>query len=268
MSEDHTLNKSKNIQSMTNDKKLHDLTSSWFQRTLLHNYSYNFSYMGRPIIQYPQDMVLMQELILNLKPDLVIETGIAHGGSIVMSAATLALVDYCEAVENGTVLDPKNPKRKVLGIDIDIREHNKKEILSNPMISRIDMIEGSSVSEEIIEEVYKYAKPHKNILIFLDSNHTHQHVLDELRAYAPLVSKDSYCVVYDTIVEDLPEDQFPNRPWGKGDNPKTALFQYLDEIKNSPINGVDGEILNFTVDKEIENKIQITVAPDGFLKRI
>jgi cephalosporin hydroxylase len=136
------------------------------------------------------------------------------------------------------------------------------------MISRIDMIEGSSISDEIIKEVHEYAKPHKNILIFLDSNHTHQHVLEELRAYAPLVSKDSYCVVYDTIVEDLPADQFPNRSWGKGDNPKTALFQYLDEIKNSPVYGVDGEILNFSIDKEIEQKIQITVAPDGFLKRI
>jgi len=210
----------------------------------------------------------MQDLILSIKPDLVIETGIAHGGSIVMSASMLALVDYCDAVDAGTMLDPQNPKRKVLGIDIDIRDHNKKELLKSPMASRIDMIEGSSISEEIIAQVHEYAKPYKKILIFLDSNHTHQHVLEELRAYAPLVSKDSYCVVYDTVIEDLPGDQFPDRPWGPGNSPKTAVFQYLDEIKVSPLDGVDGEKLKFSIDKDIENKIQITVAPDGYLKRI
>jgi len=268
MSVDHTTRRTENIKNLSEDTDLAELTKNWLFKTAQHYYSYNFNYLSRPIIQYPQDMVVMQDLILSIKPDLVIETGIAHGGSIVMSASMLALVDYCDAVDAGTMLDPQNPKRKVLGIDIDIRDHNKKELLKSPMASRIDMIEGSSISEEIIAQVHEYAKPYKEILIFLDSNHTHQHVLEELRAYAPLVSKDSYCVVYDTVIEDLPGDQFPDRPWGPGNSPKTAVFQYLDEIKVSPLDGVDGEKLKFSIDKDIENKIQITVAPDGYLKRI
>lgn len=220
------------------------------------DYSYNFTWMGRPIIQYPQDMVAMQELIWEVKPDLIIETGIAHGGSLIMNASYLAMLDYCDAIELNTTLDPKAPKRRVLGIDIDIREHNKKAIEAHPMSNRIDMIQGSSIDNDIIAKVHEYAKDYNRILVSLDSNHTHEHVLAELEAYAPLASKDSYCVVFDTVIEDMHEDAFPDRPWGKGNNPKTAVWEYLK--KND----------QFVIDKNIENKLLITVAPDGFLKRI
>ena len=147
---------------------------------------------------------------------MIIETGIAHGGSLIMNASLLAMLELCEATENGEVLDPKNPKRKVLGIDIDIREHNKKAILAHPMAARIDMIQGSSIAKDIIEQVYKYAKGYKRVLISLDSNHTHEHVLEELKAYAPLTSVDSYCVVFDTVVEDMPKRDVPRSSMGSG----------------------------------------------------
>jgi cephalosporin hydroxylase len=219
-------------------------------------YSYNFSALGRPIIQYPQDMVAMQELIWQVKPDLIIETGIAHGGSLIMSASMLALLDMCEAIETGTVLNPYESSRKVLGIDIDIRAHNRTAIAAHPMASRIQMIEGSSIAPEIVEHVRQVAKGYKRILVCLDSNHTHDHVLTELQAYAPLTSVGSYCVVFDTIVEDMPADMFPNRPWGPGDNPKTAVWEYLKTHTE------------FQIDKSVQHKLLITVAPDGYLKRV
>jgi cephalosporin hydroxylase len=219
-------------------------------------YSYNFSWQGRPIIQYPQDMVAMQELIWSIKPDLIIETGIAHGGSLIFSASMLALLDMCDAIETDTTLDPKNSKRKVLGIDIDIRAQNRAAIEAHPMASRIQMIQGSSIAPEIIEQVRSVAANYSRVLVYLDSNHTHDHVLAELQAYAPLTSKGSYCVVFDTIVEDIPKDMFPDRSWGPGDNPKTAVWEYL---KTHP---------EFEIDKSIQHKLLITVAPDGYLKRL
>ena len=175
-------------------------------------YSYNFSWLGRPIIQYPQDMVAMQELIWQIKPDLIIETGIAHGGSLIMSASTLALLDYCDAVEAAQTLDPKASCRRVLGIDIDIRAHNRTAIEAHPMAHKIDMIQGSSINPDIISQVHEHVRGYDRILVCLDSNHTHDHVLAELEAYAPLVSPGSYCVVFDTIIEDMPSDFFPDRP--------------------------------------------------------
>ena len=204
-------------------------------------YSYNFSWMGRPIIQYPQDMIAMQELIWEIKPDLVIETGIAHGGSLIYYASILELIG----------------KGEVLGIDIDIREHNRKEIEKHPMYKRISMIQGSSVDDEVINKVKQVAKDKQSILVCLDSNHTHDHVLKELQAYAPLVTPGSYIVVFDTIVEDLPEGYFSQkRPWGISNNPKTARDEFLKENKN------------FQVDSSIDNKLLISVAPGGYLKRI
>jgi cephalosporin hydroxylase len=219
-------------------------------------YSYNFSWMGRPIIQYPQDMVAMQELIWSIKPDLIIETGIAHGGSLIFMASILAQLDMAEAIEEGTSFNPKESHRKVLGIDIDIRAHNRVAIEVHPMASRIQMIQGSSIAPEIIEQVKQIASNYKRILICLDSNHTHDHVLAELQAYAPLTSVGSYCVVFDTIVEDLPAEMFPDRPWGPGDNPKTAVWEYLKTHAE------------FEIDKSIQHKLLITVAPDGYLKRV
>jgi cephalosporin hydroxylase len=219
-------------------------------------YSYNFTSLGRPVIQYPQDMVAVQELIWQIKPDLIVETGIAHGGSLIMSASILALLDMCEAIESGTVLDPKESKRKVLGLDIDIRKHNREAIEEHPMSSRIQMIQGSSIALEVIEQVKAVAKNYQRVLVCLDSNHTHNHVLAELEAYAPLTSVGSYCIVFDTIVEDMPKAIFSDRPWGLGNNPKTAVCEYL---KTHP---------EFEIDKNIDHKLLISVAPDGYLKRV
>ena len=244
------------IAAIAADQPLRESAAAFMQASTLPKYSYNFSWQGRPIIQYPQDMVAMQELIWQVKPDLIIETGIAHGGSLIFSASLLALLDMCDAIEAGQLFDPKVSRRKVLGIDIDIRAHNRAAIEAHPMASRIQMIEGSSIAAEIIEQVHGVAGQYSRVLVCLDSNHTRDHVLSELQAYAPLTSKDSYCVVFDTMIEDLPKALFPDRPWGPGNNPKAAVWEYL---KTHP---------EFEIDKSIPDKLLITVAPDGFLKRI
>ena len=244
------------ISAIPGNKELCETATAFMRASTGPKYSYNFAWQGRPIIQYPQDMVAMQELIWSIKPDLIIETGIAHGGSLIFSASMLALLDMCDAIEAGEKLDPKNSRRKVLGIDIDIREHNRAAIEAHPMASRIQMIQGSSIAPEIIEQVRSVAANYSRVLVYLDSNHTHDHVLAELQAYAPLTSKGSYCVVFDTVVEDMPKEMFPDRPWGPGDNPKTAVWEYR---KTHP---------EFEIDKSIQHKLLITVAPDGYLKRV
>ncbi|MFB9950164.1 cephalosporin hydroxylase family protein [Rhizobium puerariae] len=244
------------IAAVAGNKGLNDSAAQFMRESIASQYSYNFFWLGRPIIQYPQDMVAMQELVWAVKPDLIIETGIAHGGSLILSASMLALLEMCEAAEKGEVVDPNRPKRKVLGIDIDIRAHNRAAIEAHPMAPRIEMIQGSSIAPEIMDQVRKVASGYSRILACLDSNHTHDHVLSELELYAPLTSVGSYCVVFDTVVEDLPKELAGNRPWGPGDNPKTAVFEYL---KTHP---------EFEIDKSTENKLLITVAPDGFLKRV
>lgn len=244
------------IALMAKDATLGQEANKLLHRLCEYKYSYHFDWMGRPIIQFPQDMVAMQELIWDIKPDLIIETGIAHGGSLIFSASLLAQLDICEAIEASTMFDPRNSKRKVLGIDIDIREHNRKAIEAHPMASRIQMVQGSSIDAGIIQQVHDIASKYTRVLVCLDSNHTHDHVLAELQAYAPLTSKGSYCVVFDTVVEDMPKEMFPDRPWGPGDNPKTAVWEYL---KSNP---------GFEIDKSIQNKLQITVAPDGYLRRL
>lgn len=246
----------KNIDGLERDLDLQELSRIWLRDTLKHCYSYNFSWQGRPIIQYPQDMVAIQELIWSVQPDLIIETGIAHGGSLIFNASMLAQLDMCDAIEAGIGIDPKYSQRKVLGIDIDIRDHNRIAIEAHPMASRIQMIQGSSIEPDIIDQVKQIASGYNRILVCLDSNHTYEHVLSELEAYAPLVTKDSYCVVFDTVIEDIPEDFFPDRPWGRGNNPKTAVREYLTTHSE------------FEIDKNIQNKLLITVAPDGYLKKI
>lgn len=228
------------IRANAQNKELLAASELFAFETLKAMYSYNFSWMGRPVIQYPQDMVAMQEIIWEVKPDLIIETGIAHGGSLIMYASFLELID------NG----------HVLGIDIDIRDHNRSEIEKHSMFKRITMFEGSSISTEMAEKVTAFSKDYGKIMLVLDSNHTYKHVLKELELYSPLVTKNSYCVVFDTIIEDMPENSFPNRPWDKDNNPRIAVRNFL---KN---NG------RFTVDKNIENKLLITVAPGGYLKCI
>lgn len=233
-----------------------ETSSRWRELAFKHKYMYHFSWLGRPIIQLPADIVATQELIWQVKPDLIIETGIAHGGSLMLSASVLMMLDYADAVAKGETLDPANPTRKVVGIDIDIRAHNRAAIDAHPLRNCIDMIEGSSIAPDTVAQVRERARNARHVMVFLDSNHTHDHVMAELEAYAPLVSGGSYCVVFDTVVDDLPSDAFPDRPWGKNDNPKTAVREYL---RTHP---------EFVVDKDIENKLLITVSPDGFLRRV
>jgi len=243
------------LQKNRNSDVLCDAARAFMHASTQPKYSYNFSALGRPIIQYPQDMVAVQELIWRIKPDLVIETGIAHGGSLILSASTLALLDYCDAVEAGRSLDPKATHRRVLGIDIDVRSHNRAAIEAHPMAHRIDMIEGSSIAPEIVDQVHNLAAGHERVMVFLDSNHTHEHVLAELDAYAALVSPGSYCVVFDTVIEDLPAGLYPDRPWDVGNNPKTAVREFLS--RNDA----------FEVDEDMDAKLLITVAPGGYLRR-
>jgi cephalosporin hydroxylase len=243
------------IAGYPSDMRWLDLSSQWMTRGFAQKYMYNFLWMGRPIIQWPTDMVALHEIAWRVRPDLIIETGIAHGGSLILSASILALLDMCDAVEAKQPMNPSDSRRRVLGVDIDIRTHNRDAIEAHPMASRIQMIQGSSIASDVIAQVKAIADNYKRILVCLDSNHTHEHVLAELQAYAPLTSPGSYCIVFDTIVEDMPPDAFPDRPWGRGDNPKTAVRQFL---KSHP---------EFAIDKEIQNKLLITVAPDGYLYR-
>jgi len=229
------------IQEMSKDVKLKQLTYEWFKTASQYEYSYHFRWLGRPIIQFPQDIIAIQEIIWETKPDLIIETGIAHGGSLILSASILEII---------------GGEGQIVGIDIDIREHNRKSIEEHPMFKRITMLEGSSIEAEIIRQAKKLAKNKKKIMVVLDSNHTHDHVLSELNFYSPLVTKNCYLVVMDTVVEDMPDNFFSDRPWGKGNNPKTAVWEFLKQNDR------------FEIDKSIEDKLLITVAPDGYLKCI
>lgn len=244
------------IEANARDHALNDATQAFIESSLRAKYSYNFSWLGRPVIQYPQDMVAVQELIWSVRPDLIIETGIAHGGSLILSASLLAMLELCDATEAGTTLDPSKPTRKVLGIDIDIREHNRTAIEAHPLANRIEMIQGSSIAPEVVERVRGVAAGHQTVMVFLDSNHTHEHVLEELKAYAPLTSVGSYCVAFDTVVEDVPAELSGDRPWAPGNNPKTAVASYLESDSR------------FELDRAVENKLQITVAPGGYLRRL
>jgi cephalosporin hydroxylase len=246
----------RNVEGIGKDPGFRDLSQAWVRACIGHNYAQNFTWLGRPVIQVPQDLYAVQELIWTCRPDLIIETGIAHGGSLVMSASILALMDYCDAIEAGATLDPKASRRKVVGVDIDIRAHNRAAIESHPMASRIQMFEGSSIDPDIVAQVREASAGYSRVMVCLDSMHTHAHVLAELEAYAPLVTAGCYCVVFDTLVEDMPAGFFDDRPWDVGDNPKTAVHEYL---KSHP---------EFEIDRSVQNKLMVTVAPDGFLKRL
>lgn len=237
-SEQFQLEVQDNIRRMSNDKDVQALSRIWLREITRYKYAYNFKWLGRPIIQCPQDMIAIQELIWRVKPDLIVETGIAHGGSLIYSATILELLGAGE----------------VLGIDIDIRPHNRVEIEQHPMAKRIRMIQGSSIDPAVAKQVHAISSDKKRVMVFLDSNHTHEHVLEELRLYSPLVRKDSYLVVFDTVIEDMPEDFFQDRPWGKGNNPKTAVSEFLKRNDR------------FVIDDEIDAKLLITVAPSGYLR--
>ena len=238
------------------NKNLLDSARVFTETSVAAGYSYNFNWLGRPIIQYPQDIVAMQELVWTTRPDLIIETGIAHGGSLVLSASLLAMLDYTDAIGSGQPLDPRSPKRRVLGVDIDIREHNRTAILKHPLSGLIDMLQGSSTDPQIVAQVAKVAAGFERVMVCLDSNHTHDHVLAELEAYANLVTPQCYCVVFDTVIEDLPPGIYADRPWDVGNNPKTAVKDFL------------GRNRHFSVDEDIDSKLLITVAPGGYLRRV
>ncbi len=220
--------------------------AAFMKSSLGPQYSYNFSWLGRPIIQYPQDLIAMQEIIWTVQPDLIIETGIAHGGSLIFSASMLELNAACGGPQDA----------EVLGVDIDIRPHNRAAIEAHPMFRRISMIQGSSIAPDIVEQVRAKAAGKQRVLVCLDSNHTHDHVLAELEAYAELTTVGSYCVVFDTVVEDTAECCPSDRPWGKGNNPKTAVWEYLKTHSE------------FEIDKHIDYQLLISVAPDGYLRRV
>lgn len=228
-----------NIEGLKGDHDLAALSRIWAREAGRHRYAYNFAWMGRPIIQVPQDMIAMQEILWKVKPDLVVETGVAHGGSILYYASLLELFG-----QGGTVL----------GVDVDIRAHNRAAIEDHPMSRRVEMIQGSSIDPEVVAEVKRRAEGRRRVVVVLDSNHTHEHVLAELEAYAPLVGAGSYVVVFDTLIEDLPNELWKDRPWGKGNNPKTAVNEFLRRCDR------------FAIDRDVEAKLQITVAPGGWLK--
>ena len=226
-------------QLMIRDPEVAAAGLRFIELTLKYKYSLNFSWLGRPIVQLPQDILAIQELEWRVKPDLIIETGVAHGGSLILHASILELI---------------GSDGRVLGIDVDIRGQNRKAIEEHPLAKRIDMIEGSSTDEGVIRQVRDLSRDRRRVMVILDSHHTHEHVSKELGLYSPLVSRGSYLIVLDTVIEDLPEDSYPDRAWGKGNNPKTAVWNFLK--KNT----------RFAIDKDFEQKMGITCAPDGFLK--
>ena len=231
----------KYISEMAEDQNINDLGRRWFLESFRHEYSYHFRWLGVPIIQYPQDIVALQEIIWRVQPDAIVETGIARGGSLIFSASMLELL---------------GGDREVVGVDIDIRHHNRIAIETHPLAKRISMIEGSSVDKEVVDAVRRKVEGRERVLVILDSNHTHDHVLKELRLYSPLVTAGSYLIVFDTVVEQMPDEFFEHRPWGKGDNPMTAVHEFLKETDR------------FEIDTEIHTKLQITVAPNGYLRCI
>ena len=229
------------IESYADDEEFKKLAYEWMRLSMQKRYVYNFTWLGRPIIQSPQDVVAMQEIIWDVKPDLIVETGIAHGGSLMLWASMLEVI---------------GGRGKVVGIDVEIREHNRLEIEKHPMFKRIELIEGSSVSDETLRQVREIAKDYTKIMVVLDSDHTHDHVKKELELYSDLVAVGSYLIAFDTFIEDMPPGFFPDRAWNVGNNPKTAVEEFLE--KNTA----------FAVDRSIENKLMVTQAPGGYLKRI
>lgn len=227
------------LQRMAVDAKLRSDALALFRDVSRYRYSYNFSWLGRPIIQFPQDIVAMQEIIWRVKPDLIIETGIAHGGSLIFWSSMLQLL---------------GGDGRVIGIDIAIRPRNREELEQHPLFSRITLVEGSSVDAVIVDRVRTLAAGRRRVMVVLDSNHAHDHVLKELQLYSPLVCRGSYLVVFDTIVEEMPDDFAAGRPWGKGNNPKTAVREFLKHNDR------------FEVDVEVERKLLLSVAPGGYLK--
>ena len=244
------------VSQQGNDLELVETSKKWLGQSAKHKYSYHFTWLGRPIIQLPQDILALQEIIWETKPDIIIETGIAHGGSLCFSASMLALLDMADLQHQTKKRDSSTIERKVIGIDIDIRNHNRRAIQCHPMAHKITMIEGSSIEQSIFERVEKLVPKGSKVLVMLDSNHTEAHVLKELKLYTNLVTKNSYCIVFDTIVAQMPNEFNKDRPWDKNNNPKSAMDKFLKETTD------------FVVDQEIDNKLLLSMSPRGYIKRI
>ena len=230
-----------NIEALTASTEMRQLGIDFVIATAPYRYSYNFRWMGRPIIQFPQDMLALQELVWRIRPQVIVETGVAHGGSLVFHASMLTLLG-----DDGFVV----------GIDVDIRPHNRKAIEEHPMAPRIRLVEGSSTDPSTLERVFALTAGRGPILVILDSNHTHEHVLAELETYSPLVQSGSYLVVLDTVIEQMPKSLFPDRPWGPGNSPGSAVQTFLNSNDR------------FELDEHIDGQLLITVAPKGWLRCI
>lgn len=252
MTNNFDIERAEDISKMAEDDFFREQSLEWMKLANSHRYSYHFEWLGRPIIQYPQDIMAIQEIIWETKPQLIIETGVAHGGSLILSASLLALLDLLDLVKG---FESSRP-RKVIGIDIDIRQHNREAIEKHPLSSRIELIQGSSTNRSIVDRVKSTAEQYDSVMVILDSNHTSEHVAEELKLYESFVTKGNYLVVFDTIIEFFPEETYSDRGWGVGNNPMTAVREFLSNSDT------------FVANRKIDSKLQISVAPGGYLKRI
>ena len=229
------------IRTMAADPESIRVRREWMATATRHGYSYNFSWLGIPIIQHPEDIVIVQELIWSTQPDLVIETGIAFGGSLLLSASILKLL---------------GGERQVLGVDIDIRAHAHSTLATHPLASSISTIEGDSIAPNVIEQVRQLRSRHDRVLVILDSNHTYVHVAAELSLYGEFVSVGSYLIVMDTIIRDLPPEAFSDRPWDAENSPWTAVKEFLRADDR------------FVAASDVNDRLLATAAPDGYLVRL
>jgi cephalosporin hydroxylase len=229
-----------NATALAGDEAVQRQSRELFASSDCHGYSYVWRWLGLPIIQLPTDMVALQEIIWANRPQLIIETGVARGGSLVFFASLLQLID--EGV--------------VVGIDIDIRAHNREAIKEHPLSHRIRLVEGSSTADETVAGIREAVRGVERVMVILDSDHTHDHVLNELRLYAPLVTPGQYLVVADTIVEHIPKQSHRPRSWGPGNNPATALDAFLADNDR------------FERDPYVNGKLLLTSSPGGYLRRL
>ena len=240
------------LENVQDSKELHDMATNFHSITAPLKYAYNFDWFGRPIIQLPQDIVMMQDIIWKLKPELIIETGVARGGSLILYSSLLHLID----IANKKMKIESAVESEVWGIDIKVHDENKEAIAAHPFSDKIKIFEKSSTDLDLVDDIKEKSRHFESILVILDSDHTASHVSKELELYAPLVTVGSYCVVFDSTIEDMPADQFLDRDWGPGNSPRTAANEF---VSKNP---------NYQVDKDIDKKLLITAAAGGFVKRL